>query len=381
MIVEYDNSTTVPMTTMKNSGIPFITDRFDAANGGSGLMHNKFGIFDYRDKSSASDDWVWSGSWNATDPGNNNDAQNVIEIQDQALANAYTIEFNEMWGSSTDAPVASTSRFGIRKANNTPHRFLINGTPIELYFSPSDRTTSHIYDALSKAATSINIALLTFTRDDLAQLLISKKAAGDKVRVLLDNNTDTGSQFAAMQAGGIDIFLKPNSLGGLLHHKYAVIDANNPNIDNVVVTGSHNWSGSAENTNSENTLIIHSKRIANLYLQEFKQRYIDAGGTDLILVSVKRSSTDAPLAYGVEANYPNPFNPSTHIQFTIADGRLVTLKVYDVLGKEIAVLVNEEISPGTYTIEWNASGFASGIYFVRLQAGGFSAIRKLVLMK
>lgn len=391
MIVEYDNSTTVAMTTMKNSGIPFITDRFDAANGGGGLMHNKFGIFDYRDKSSASDDWVWSGSWNATDPGNNNDAQNVIEIQDQALANAYTMEFNEMWGSSTDVPASSTSRFGIRKTNNTPHRFLINGTPLELYFSPSDRTTSHIYDALSKTATSINIAMLTFTRDDLAQLLISKKAAGNKVRVLLDNNTDTGSEFAAMQAGGIDIFLKPNGLGGLLHHKYAVIDANNPNIDNVVVTGSHNWSGSAETANNENTLIIHSKRVANLYLQEFKQRYIDAGGLDPVVVSVKRSSTDAPLAYGLEANYPNPFNPSTHIQFTIAqskvdvplehDGRRVTLKVYDVLGKEIDVLMNEEMSPGTYAIEWNASAFASGIYFVRLQSGSFSAIRKLVLMK
>jgi hypothetical protein len=180
-------------------------------------------------------------------------------------------------------------------------------------------------------------------------------------------------------------------LGGLLHHKYAVIDANNSNVDNVVVTGSHNWSGSAETANNENTLIIHSKRIANLYLQEFKQRYIDAGGKDPILVSVKRSSTDAPLVYGLEANYPNPFNPSTHIQFMIAqpkadaplehDGRLVTLKVYDVLGKEIDVLVHEEMSPGTYTIEWNASAHASGVYFVRLEAGSFSTIRKLVLMK
>ena len=381
MIVEYDNSTTPPMTTMKNSGIPFITDRFDAVNGGNGLMHNKFGIFDYRDQSSAADDWVWSGSWNATDPGNNGDAQNVIEIQDQALANAYTIEFNEMWGSSTDTPAASTSRFGIRKTNNTPHRFVINGTPIESYFSPSDRTTSHIFDALNSATTSINIAMLTFTRDDLAQLLIGKKGGGDKVRVLLDNNTDTGNQFAAMQAAGIDIFLKPSSLGGLLHHKYAIIDAENLKVDNVVITGSHNWSGSAETANNENTLIIHSKRIANLYLQEFKQRYIDAGGKDLILVSVRGSSTESPLAYELEPNYPNPFNPSTHIQFSIADRRVVTLKVFDVLGKESSILVNGEMDPGTYTIEWNASAFASGIYFVRLQAGNFSAIRKLVLMK
>ena len=97
-------------------------------------MHNKFGIFDFRDTTSFLDDWVWSGSWNATDPGNNNDAQNTIEIQDKSLANVYSLEFNEMWGSNTDVPNSSNSRFGIRKIDNTPHRFNIIGTPIPTLF-------------------------------------------------------------------------------------------------------------------------------------------------------------------------------------------------------------------------------------------------------
>jgi phosphatidylserine/phosphatidylglycerophosphate/cardiolipin synthase-like enzyme len=381
VVGEKDNQGTAPWTTLKNGGIPVIDDGYDAANAGNGFMHNKFLVFDSRDKSSAVDDWVWAGSWNASDQGNNNDAQNVIEIQDQALANAYTMEFNEMWGSPTDSPNAAASRFGARKTDNTPHRFSIKGTPIESYFSPSDRTTLHIYDALNNASTSINVAMLTFTRDDLGQLLIVKKAAGKKVRVVLDNNTDTGNEFATLKNGGVDVLLKASSLGGLLHHKYAVIDAESPSADNVVITGSHNWSGSAETSNNENTLIIHSKRIANLYLQEFKQRYIDAGGTDNIIVSVKRLANDGPVNYELEQNYPNPFNPSTHIQFSVADSRFVSLKVYDLLGKEVAVLISEKMNPGTYSAEWNASAHASGIYFVRLQAGSFSAIRKLVLMK
>ncbi|OYV90874.1 MAG: hypothetical protein B7Z73_05830 [Planctomycetia bacterium 21-64-5] len=299
MIVEDDNSGTASMNTMKSSGIPFITDRYDPVNAGNGLMHNKFAVFDFRDTGSFTDDWVWSGSWNATDPGNNSDAQNALEIQDKALANAYTMEFNEMWGSSTDTPNASQSRFGIRKTDNTPHRFNIGGNLIESYFSPSDQTTLHIYKTLKAATSSINICMLTFTRSDLAQALITAKAAGDKVRVVLDNNTDSGNQFSALQAGNVDIHLKGSSLTGLLHHKYALIDAENSKADETVITGSHNWSNAAETSNNENTLIIHDARVANLYLQEFKARYIEAGGSDAIVLGVKRTGDGIPTAFGL----------------------------------------------------------------------------------
>jgi len=90
-----------------------------------------------------------------------------------------------------------------------------------------------------------------------------------------------------LQTSGVDVRLPGAALTGLLHHKYAIIDADNPLLENIVVTGSHNWSSSAEVANNENTLIIHNKKVANLYLQEFKARYLEAGGTDSILVSVK----------------------------------------------------------------------------------------------
>ena len=382
VIGEKDNQGTAPWSTLKNGGITVIDDGYDVINGGKGLMHNKFFVFDYRDTSSATDDWVVTGSWNATDPGTNNDAQNLLEIEDQSLAAAYTMEFNEMWGSSTNTPNQTLSRFGARKTNNTPHQFSIGGVPIQLYFSPSDQVTSHINGELNTATASIDIAMLTFTRDELAQTLIEKKADGVKVHVILDNNSDLGNEFSTLQSGGVDILLKASSLGGLLHHKYAVVDGENPTApDPAVITGSHNWSSSAETSNNENTLIIHSKRIANLYLQEFKQRYIDAGGSDNIVLTVIDHGQDIPSSYALSQNYPNPFNPSTTINFSIPANRFVSLKIYDIIGREIATLVNQNLSPGYYTVRWNASGYSSGVYFYQLRSGNFTQTKKLLLQK
>ena len=80
-------------------------------------------------------------------------------------------------------------------------------------------------------------------------------------------------------------------------------------------------------------------------------------------------------------NYPNPFNPSTKIKFEIKDSRFTILKIYDILGKEIETLVNEKLSPGTYEVNWNASQYPSGVYFYRLDANGFSDMKKMILMK
>ena len=384
VIGEYDNSGTAPWSTLKNAGIPVIFDNYDALNAGAGLMHNKFAVFDFRDTSSITDDWVWAGSWNATDPGNNNDAQNIIEIQDKSLANAYTIEFNEMWGSGNDTPDAANSRFGIRKTDNTPHRFNIAGTPVELYFDPSDQTTSHISDVLNAAVSSINVAMLTFTRSDLAQILVNKKNSGEKVHAILDNNTDTGNQFSFMKNSGVDVLLKGQAITGLLHHKYAVIDADRNSADQVVITGSHNWSNSAETANNENTLIIHSHRIANLYFQEFKARYIEAGGTDIIS-DVANYTNTAPAAFALLQNFPNPFNPATKITFSIPKASYVILTIYNLLGQQVQTLVNSNLNSGTYTVNFNTSsangGLSSGIYFYRMQAGSFVDTKKLILLK
>jgi N-acetylneuraminic acid mutarotase len=88
-----------------------------------------------------------------------------------------------------------------------------------------------------------------------------------------------------------------------------------------------------------------------------------------------------PKVFELKQNYPNPFNPVTHFEFRIARSGFASLKIYDILGREIAVLVNEKLNPGTYKAEWNASSFPSGVYFYRLSAADFSQTKKMVLIK
>ncbi|HEX9656549.1 MAG TPA: T9SS type A sorting domain-containing protein [Bacteroidota bacterium] len=93
------------------------------------------------------------------------------------------------------------------------------------------------------------------------------------------------------------------------------------------------------------------------------------------------SRQELPSASALFQNYPNPFNPSTKIGFRIGDRGFVSLKVYDLLGREVATLVNQEKSPGSYDVIFKESGLSSGVYFYRLQAGSFTQTKRFMLVK
>jgi TctA family transporter len=80
-------------------------------------------------------------------------------------------------------------------------------------------------------------------------------------------------------------------------------------------------------------------------------------------------------------NYPNPFNPSTEIKFSLPEASNVKLTIYDAIGKQVAVLVNDYLATGSYRYTWNASNLASGIYFYRIEAKNFNMVKKMVLLK
>ena len=88
-----------------------------------------------------------------------------------------------------------------------------------------------------------------------------------------------------------------------------------------------------------------------------------------------------PKDFTLKQNYPNPFNPTTKIEYSIPKTSFVTLKVYDILGREVAALVNEEKSIGNYKAEFNGNNLSNGIYFYKLQAGDYSIIKKMILIK
>ncbi|MGE5812499.1 MAG: T9SS type A sorting domain-containing protein [Ignavibacteria bacterium] len=83
----------------------------------------------------------------------------------------------------------------------------------------------------------------------------------------------------------------------------------------------------------------------------------------------------------ISQNYPNPFNPNTKIEYSVQEPSKVTIKVFDLLGREIATLVDEEKSAGNYKVEFKGVGLPSGIYFYRMETRGFSEVKKLVLVK
>ena len=110
-----------------------------------------------------------------------------------------------------------------------------------------------------------------------------------------------------------------------------------------------------------------------------------------ITTGVKEIKPNLPLTYALYQNYPNPFNPSTTINYNLPETGHVTLKVYDILGRVVATLVNEEKNAGSYSVQFSAKGgsasggnadkFAGGIYFYRMQVGNFVQTKKLILLK
>jgi hypothetical protein len=100
------------------------------------------------------------------------------------------------------------------------------------------------------------------------------------------------------------------------------------------------------------------------------------------VVFIKEERSDEmPGDYILSNNYPNPFNPATKIKYSIPHSSLVQIRIFDVLGKELETLVNEEKPAGTYELTWNAAALPSGVYFYRIKAGSFIQTRKMILLK
>jgi hypothetical protein len=100
-----------------------------------------------------------------------------------------------------------------------------------------------------------------------------------------------------------------------------------------------------------------------------------------MVTGMEENHNQFPNCFALLQNYPNPFNPSTNISFNLPSKSFVTLKLFDIIGREVATIVSEEMSAGSYSRQWNAVSMSSGIYFYRLQAGSFIETNKLLLLK
>ena len=104
-------------------------------------------------------------------------------------------------------------------------------------------------------------------------------------------------------------------------------------------------------------------------------------GAKLKKVGGENTTLNIPKEYGMDQNYPNPFNPSTEIRYRLPENNHVKLQVYDILGNVVETLIDTEVEAGYHSIQWNASRFASGVYFYRIVSGSFVSAKKLILLK
>jgi len=149
----------------------------------------------------------------------------------------------------------------------------------------------------------------------------------------------------------------------------------------------YNYPGQGNNTsNAARDFVLN--RFNDIYLTGSSQGWVCSGG-DLDFLTLKISQDKVGINYNPEIilsyrlfqNYPNPFNPRTIINYQLPMFNFVSLKVYDVLGNEVAALVNEKQNAGAYSVEFDGSGFSSGVYFYRIEAGDFAETKRMVFLK
>jgi phosphatidylserine/phosphatidylglycerophosphate/cardiolipin synthase-like enzyme len=249
MVMESDNMDNQEIQEIQDAEIPIVGDQQE------GLMHNKFVVIDQSE--------VWTGSMNFTTSGAYQDNNNLIRIRSTQVAEDYTTVFNEMFENNHFGPYA-------RIPSSNPD-LTIDGTQVEIYFSPEDGIAAHILSLLQEAKKSIYFMANSFTSNDLGNAIRQRAADGLTVAGVMDDdqiNSNQGTEFDAFIQAGLDVRRDGNA--GLMHHKVIIIDRK------IVITGSYNFSSSAETRNDENVVIIHDTEVAEQYLAEFQRVYAQA---------------------------------------------------------------------------------------------------------
>ena len=212
----------------------------------SALMHNKFWIFD--------GETVWTGSTNITVSGIFQQNNNTIVIHSPEVAAIYEREFQEMWD----------GQFGPRSPSTVDQQSVtLNGTPIQVYFSPEDKVMDRIIPIVSSAQSNIRFLAFSFTDFPLAQAMINRAADGvDTAGIYEKVGSETeGSELQSFFCAHVPVRQDGNPK--FLHDKTIIID------NHIVISGSFNFSSNATENNDENVIIIDNPDIASLYMQEF----------------------------------------------------------------------------------------------------------------
>ncbi|MCU0545175.1 MAG: DUF655 domain-containing protein [Oscillatoriaceae cyanobacterium Prado104] len=336
------------LVIVKKAGIPVIDDTADGSKG-SGLMHHKFVVIDGKTVIVTSANFTTSdihGDFKSSESRGN--ANNLLKIESDRLAQLFTEEFNIMWG---DGPGGKPdSKFGIKKPFRQVQKLKVGDAEVAVQFSPVSQTVpwenspnGSINKSLAVAKQSVDLALFVFSDQQLANTLEKESRQGVGVRALIDSNFIYRSYSEGLDMMGVtamencqleaenrpwkqpltSVGTPQLPKGDRLHHKFGVVDTNR------VITGSHNWSAAANRNNDETLLVIESPVVAAHFQREFDRLYqgailglparikqrIDARKKECD--SLKTASKSATVAGGNTANQP-PIAPKNLINLNTA---------------------------------------------------------------
>jgi phosphatidylserine/phosphatidylglycerophosphate/cardiolipin synthase-like enzyme len=223
----------------------------------SALMHNKFWIFDR--------EWVWTGSTNITVNGIFKQNNNAIAIRSTRLADIYEREFDEMWN----------GQFGPRSPSTVDQQSVtVNNTPVSVLFASEDGVVERIIPYVEKAQSNVRFMAFSFTDYPLAKAMIDRAAAGVDVAGVFEK-VGSETEFAELRTlHCASVPVRQDGNPSFLHHKLIVVD------ERIVITGSLNYSTSADESNDENVIIIDNPEIAALYIQEFERVWSQGSDPD-----------------------------------------------------------------------------------------------------
>jgi len=302
-------------------------------------------------------------------PGNNLDRAHTIAVD--AAGNVYVNGYSTGNGTSLDYATIKYNSTGVQQWIQRYNGPLGNGSDVA-YAMAIDVAGNVYVTGYSQESGNLN---------DLDYSTIKYSSAGVQQWVQRYHALSTGSSIASSIAVDIsgNVYITGESEGLITGRDYATIKYNSTGVQQWI----KRYNGPSNGIDGANSLAIDAS--GNVYVTG-----VSAGlGTNNDYLTIKYSqpvgitpiTTEIPERFSLGQNYPNPFNPITNIGLRVADFGFVSLKVFDITGKEVAVLVNEVLNAGVYNVDFDASNLSSGTYFYRMETAGFSDVKKMVVVK
>ena len=217
------------------------------------LMHNKFIVFD--------EEIVWTGSTNITRNGMFKNNNNVLVLYSEDIANRFEKQFTELWQGKSSSERRSPVRL---------QTTMVEDTPLQVLFAPEDNAMDLIVPLIKRARDSVHFMTFAFTDDEMGAELVRQARQGVDVKGVFEsrNATSEFSEIHRLYCNGVDVREDGNPAN--MHHKVFIID------DQIVITGSYNFSNNSENSNDENLVFLNNTDVAATYQEEFARVWADA---------------------------------------------------------------------------------------------------------